>query len=83
MPRTLATCPRKRGHGTRLEDETDDDVYWTLSDHEGSIRDVVTYDDGSGVTTVEEHRQYDSFGQVISTTGSATPVAHGSPSVPT
>jgi RHS repeat-associated protein len=38
-----------------------DDVLWGLADHEGTIRDIV---DSTG--TVQEHRQYDTFGQIVS-----------------
>jgi RHS repeat-associated protein len=38
--------------------------FWTLSDHQDSVRDIVS---GTGATVgqVVEHRQYDSFGKVV------------------
>jgi RHS repeat-associated protein len=38
-------------------------VYWTLGDHLNSVRDVVQYENGQ--TVIVEHRQYDSFGNVL------------------
>jgi RHS repeat-associated protein len=43
-------------------------VLWPLTDHLGTIRDLVTH---SGTTTIANHRQYDSFGNLISETNAA------------
>jgi RHS repeat-associated protein len=47
-------------------------VYFALTDHLGSVRDLVTYNSGTDTTTVAKHRNYDSFGNV--TTDSASGV---------
>jgi len=43
---------------------TTDDVAWVLADHQGSVRDLVVYEDD--VVTVEKHTVYDAFGNVTS-----------------
>jgi RHS repeat-associated protein len=35
---------------------------WALSDHQGTIKDIVDYNPATGVATVDRHRKYDSFG---------------------
>ncbi len=46
-------------------------TFWTLGDHQGSIRDIVS-GTGSTLGRVVEHRQYDSFGKIVRrTTGPA------------
>jgi RHS repeat-associated protein len=40
---------------------------WTLTDHLGSVRDIVSYDASTDTTTVDDHFVYDSFGNI--TTG--------------
>jgi RHS repeat-associated protein len=61
-----------------VEDEADGEVYWTLADHEGTIRDIAVYDDVLTETTIVEHRRYDSFGQLLDPAGgSGVPVAQG------
>ena len=47
-------------------------VHWALTDHEGSVRDVVG---NSG--TVLDHIQYDSFGNVLSQTNSGNAMRLG------
>ncbi len=42
---------------------------WLLADNEGTIRDVATY--AAGVTTVQDHLVYDSFGNVVHQSNSA------------
>jgi hypothetical protein len=41
-------------------------VLWPLTDHLGSVRDIVTYSEGTDETTVLNHRVYDSFGNLTS-----------------
>ncbi len=43
-------------------------VLWPLTDHLGSVRDLVSYNPAIGTTTNEQHIVYDAFGNVISTT---------------
>jgi RHS repeat-associated protein len=35
---------------------------WALSDHQGTIKDIVDYNPATGVATVDRHRKYDPFG---------------------
>jgi len=46
------------------------DVVWALADHEGSVRDLLTFD-GTAVDLVG-HIQYDSFGNILDGAASAT-----------
>jgi RHS repeat-associated protein len=43
---------------------------WTLTDHLGSVRDIVSYDASTDTSTVDHHFVYGSFGQI--TTGDTT-----------
>ena len=47
------------------------DVVWALGDHLGTVRDLAVYDSQSGVTSVANHRVYDSFGNLKSQTDAA------------
>gem|GEM_PF-6476855 len=47
-------------------------VLWPLADHLGTVRDLAQYGAASGTTTVVEHRQYDSFGNLASAIAPAT-----------
>jgi RHS repeat-associated protein len=40
-------------------------VVWPLTDHLGTIRDLAVYTNGPDTTAVENHIQYDSFGNII------------------
>ena len=35
---------------------------WALSDHQGTIKDIVDYNPATGIATVDRHRKYDPFG---------------------
>jgi RHS repeat-associated protein len=35
---------------------------WALSDHQGTIKDIVDYNPATGVASVDRHRKYDPFG---------------------
>ena len=50
------------------------EVVWTLTDHLGSVRDLVTYADVSFIVTVVNHLQFDSFGNLINETGTGTTI---------
>lgn len=41
-------------------------VYWALTDHLGTVRDLITYNDTTETTELVKHRVFDSFGNVIS-----------------
>ncbi len=38
------------------------DVLWPLTDHQGTVRDVASYDDAADTTRIRKHIQFDSFG---------------------
>jgi len=46
-------------------------VLWAFTDHLGTVRDLATHDDVTHATTIANHRQYDSFGNLISETNAA------------
>jgi len=47
------------------------DVLWTLADHLGTIRDLAAHNASTRATTIENHRVYDSFGNLTSETNAA------------
>ncbi len=56
-----------------LADETVDDggaedVLWTLTDWQGTVRDLATYDTSTDTTTIANHKVYDAYGNVYSET---------------
>jgi RHS repeat-associated protein len=55
--------------------ETAGAVLWPLADHLGTIRDIAQRE--GGVTTIANHRVYDSFGNLISETNSAVDLLFG------
>jgi RHS repeat-associated protein len=52
-------------------------VLYPLSDHLGTARDIADMNEGTGVTTVTNHRRYDSFGKLISETNTAVDLIFG------
>jgi len=42
-----------------------DQILWPLADHLGTIRDLALFDDSTNSTSVANHRQYDSFGNLV------------------
>ncbi len=56
---------------------TPGNVLWPLADHLGSIRDIADRHDTTGVTSVTNHRRYDSFGQLKSETNAAVDLVFG------
>jgi RHS repeat-associated protein len=46
-------------------------VLWPLADHLGTIRDLASYNSTTNATTIENHRVYDSFGNLVSETNAA------------
>jgi RHS repeat-associated protein len=59
---------------TVASDGSTDTVNWALTDHLGSVRDLVQYDATLDATSVVGHYVYDAFGQVNSHTGAATSI---------
>lgn len=41
------------------------EVLYPLSDNVGTVRDLVTYDEAADATTVAHHREFDSFGKLL------------------
>ncbi len=56
---------------------TPGNVLWPLADHLGSIRDIADRNDTTGVTSVTNHRRYDSFGNLKSETNAAVDLVFG------
>ena len=52
-------------------------VLWGLAENNGTIRDVVQYNSGTGQTNLLDHRVYNSFGLITSETNSAVNFAFG------
>jgi RHS repeat-associated protein len=57
-------------------------VVWTLTDNEGTVRDLATYNAQTGVTAVANHRVYDSFGNLTSQTNAAVDCLFGFTGLP-
>ena len=53
------------------------DVLWSLTDHLGTVRDLATYDASTGITSIANHRVYDSFGNLTSETNAAVDCLFG------
>ncbi|MCI0359338.1 MAG: hypothetical protein L0211_12740 [Planctomycetaceae bacterium] len=47
-------------------------VLWPLTDHVGTTRDIADRNESTGVTTVANHRRFDSYGNLLSETAPAT-----------
>lgn len=47
------------------------DVLWPLADHLGTVRDLASYDSQQNLTTIVNHRVFDSFGNLTSETNGA------------
>ncbi|XZE45641.1 RHS repeat-associated core domain-containing protein [Pirellulaceae bacterium SH467] len=45
------------------------DTFWTLGDHQGTLKDIVDYNPTTGTTSVVNHRRYDAFGNLKSQSG--------------
>jgi hypothetical protein len=52
-------------------------VIWALNDHLGTARDLVDYDTGTNTPGVENHREYNSFGILVSQTNGAFSITFG------
>ena len=51
------------------------EVYWSLADNLGTVRDLVEYDDVTDTTSVVNHLTYNAFGEIASETDSTkTPI---------
>ncbi|WP_158265624.1 RHS repeat-associated core domain-containing protein [Blastopirellula marina] len=47
------------------------DTLWALTDHLGTVRDLVDYNAGTDTTTVQNHLTYDAFGNITAETNAA------------
>jgi RHS repeat-associated protein len=56
---------------------SDGDIYWTLGDQVGTIRDIGEWDSATSEFEIANHREYDSFGNLISETDSSVDVSYG------
>jgi len=52
-------------------------VVWPLTDHLGTVRDLAAYDDATGITSIANHRVYDSYGNLTSKTNAAVDCLFG------
>ena len=52
-------------------------VVWALGDNLGTVRDLAVYDQTTGVTTMANHRVYDSYGNLKSQTNAAVDCLFG------
>lgn len=52
-------------------------VVYPLTDHLGTARDLATYDSSTDITSVANHRRYDSFGNLISESNAAVDLLFG------
>jgi RHS repeat-associated protein len=53
------------------------DTLYGLGDHLGTIRDIANFNEGTGLTSVTNHRKYDSFGKLVSESNSAVDLIFG------
>ncbi len=53
------------------------DTMWLLADRQGSIRDVVDFDEALGISQIANHIVYDAFGNVVSETDAAVDATFG------
>jgi RHS repeat-associated protein len=79
---SAATLSNRLLHGPSFDQVFADEnslgeVLWSLTDHQGTVRDVAKYNAGTDTTSIVNHRQYDSFGRITSETnpGGGSPAA--------
>jgi len=53
-----------------VDDASEDDVVWALTDHLNSVRDLAVYDPITETVSIAKHVTYDAFGNVTSDTAS-------------
>ena len=59
------------------ENVADAEVLYALTDHQGTVRDLASYDSQNDVTTIANHRVYGAYGNVQSETNSAVDCLFG------
>ena len=62
--------------------QTPGNVVWPLTDDLGTVRDLAVYNAQTGVTSVANHRVYDSFGNLVSQTNAAVDCLFGFTGLP-
>jgi RHS repeat-associated protein len=60
--------PLGEGQGEGFDLSTPGSVLWALGDNENTVRDLASYNAGTGATTIADHRVYDAFGVLKSQT---------------
>jgi RHS repeat-associated protein len=53
------------------DEDASGDVLWSLTDHQGTVRDLAEYDSGQDTTTVVNHIKYDAFGNITGQSNSS------------
>ncbi len=56
---------------------TPGDTLYALSDHLGTIRDIANFNESTSVTSVTNHRTYNSFGKLVAETNAAVDLIFG------
>lgn len=59
------------------DEQTNGELYWLLTDHQGTVRDIADYDAMMMQTTVANHRTFNSFGNVTSESDPTTTTLYG------
>ncbi|MEQ9406150.1 MAG: RHS repeat-associated core domain-containing protein, partial [Fuerstiella sp.] len=78
-----ASIDRRLFHGPDVDQVFADEnalgeVLWNLTDHQGTVRDIVEYDDSTSTTEVAKHIRYGAFGNIDSVEdGSGTVLPNG------
>ena len=67
----LLPLPPQEGQGACFDLSTPGNIVWPLADRLGTVRDLAVYNAQTGVTSVVNHRVYDSFGNLKSQTNAA------------
>jgi RHS repeat-associated protein len=52
------------------------EVLWSLTDNQGTVRDIAKYNSGTDTTSIVNHLKYDSFGKITSQTNSSYQPLH-------
>lgn len=77
-----ATLASRYLHGPAVDqifadEQTSGELYWLLTDHQGTVRDIADYDSTTMQTTVANHRTFDSYGNLTSETNPAASTLYG------
>ncbi len=64
-------------YDSQQEEFVTDELLYALTDHLGTGRDLAAYDDATGITSIANHRVYDSYGNLKSETNAAVDCLFG------